>query len=659
MPHRLRFPHETSQQDIRITLRDGVALFARLWRPITDEAVPVLLEYSPERLTDTTVPRDAERHPWYAGHGYASVRVDARGHGNSGGLPDPAGLPGSPATLADTVEVIDWLATRPWCTGRVGMLGIGWGGACALATAALAPEPLAAVVAVCCGDDPYDDSGCYRGGAVLAESLHSTAAARLAAGCLPPDPAHTGDGWRDQWLDRLAAIEPPAHHWLAHQLRDDFWTGTPQSDARAAVLLAGGLHDPARDAVPRLLTTLPPDRVRALLGPWTHQYPDRGLPGPAIGFLQETRRWWDRHLRDIPNEVMDEPPLRVRHDAPDTPGGPPGRWTAVPGWPPPGITPVVYELRGAPVLVDSPQSTGSEAGPYRTADGTTGGDQRADDARSACFEFAVTDTPLEILGTPRVTLRLCLGVPHGLAVARLCDIAPDGTSTPVTWGVLSLAARHGTDRAHAWPPGTTESVTFPLAVTAHTVRPGHRLRLAVSSAYWPWVWPEPDQAGHRLEPEGSWLELPLREAEDTPVALRSPGGEPEHSPTPLIGSAGTLDGEPPTRVLTRDLDSGVWRQETRPGPGGTRVHPDGLEITEEARETRTVQERDPGSARLETTWRIRLHRPALPWDTTVETRSVLSRDGGDFVLWDEAVCRAGAEIVFHRTWEKRIPRLAG
>lgn len=63
-----------------------------MWRPLTDAPVPALLEYPPDRVTDRTAPRDWQLHPWYAGHGYASVRVDAGGHGNSEGVPtDPYG----------------------------------------------------------------------------------------------------------------------------------------------------------------------------------------------------------------------------------------------------------------------------------------------------------------------------------------------------------------------------------------------------------------------------------------------------------------------------------------------------------------------------------------------------------------------------------------
>jgi predicted acyl esterase len=118
---RTSFSHETTHEDLWIPLPDGTRLYARVWRPLTDALVPTLLEYLPGRLTDRTAPRDWQRHPWYAGHGYASVRVDARGYGNSEGVPtDPYGE----IERADGVEVIHWLAAQRWCSGEVGMFGI-------------------------------------------------------------------------------------------------------------------------------------------------------------------------------------------------------------------------------------------------------------------------------------------------------------------------------------------------------------------------------------------------------------------------------------------------------------------------------------------------------------------------------------------------------
>ncbi|MEE1803755.1 CocE/NonD family hydrolase [Streptomyces sp. JV176] len=672
---RTDFPYGTTHEDVRIPLSDGTLLYARVWRPVTDEPVPALLEYLPYRLSDWTAPRDHQRHPWYAGHGYASVRVDVRGHGNSEGLP---GDEYDATELADGVEVIDWLAAQPWCTGKVGMFGISWGGFNALQLAALAPEPLKAIVTVCSSDDRYDNDVHYMGGSVLAVDMHAWAATMLAFVSRPPDPAYVGGAWREMWLRRLDAVEPFLHTWLDHQTRDAYWKHGSVCEEygaiRAAVLAVGGWHDPYRDTVLRLVEHLDPGRVRGLIGPWSHQYPDRGLPpGPAIGFLQETLRWWDQHLKDRDTGVMAEPLLRswISDSHPPATVYPelPGRWVGDRAWPSPNVTPTPYSLRGDPIVVNSPQHTGLDAGRYFPFgnDADLPPDQRDEDAKSACFDFQVAGgtaggEPIEILGRPRVRLRLRSDAPAGQVIARLCDIAPDGSSTLVTRGVLNLSARNGRDRIDPWPEGATEDVTFELNGIGHAFPPGHRIRLAVSSAYWPWIWPQAGAAGFTLDPAGSTLELPVRTRGGTEAGADEGAisFEPPEQAEPLgVSFPATLDEERPERLVVRDVAAGVWRLEVDPRYGGSRFYPDGLEFSEDARETYTIQERDPLSARTLSRWTIRLHRPDLAWDTRVETRSEIRCDADDFIATDEVICRVGEEVVHHRTWEKRIPRTAG
>ncbi|MFB6705249.1 CocE/NonD family hydrolase [Streptomyces sp. NPDC056333] len=661
---RTRFPYDTAHEDVWIPLPDGTRLHARIWRPITDEPVPALLEYLPYRLSDWTAPRDRQRHPWYAGHGYASVRVDARGHGNSEGLPCDTYDATGPA---DGVAVVHWLAGQEWCSGRVGMFGISWGGSVSLRIAALAPEPLKAIVTVCSTDDRYDNDAHYMGGSVLAVGMHARAATTLAFAARPPDPAHVGDGWKAMWLKRLEAVDPPVHTWLAHRTRDAYWAhGSVCEDysaIEAHVLAVGGWHDPYRDTVLRLVSHLDPARVRGLIGPWSHQYPDRGLPpGPSIGFLQETLRWWDQHLKGEETGVMSEPLLRSWISGSHRPATVyetlPGRWVGDTGWPSKNVETVAYALQGGPQTVRSPQQTGLDAGrfvPFGN-DADLPPDQRDEDARSVSFEFPVEDAPLEILGRPRVKLRIRMDVPRGQVIVRLCEVTPDGTSTLVTRGALNLSARHGRDRSDDWTPGATEDVTFELNGIGHAFSPGHRIRLAVSSSYWPWIWPQAGSTGFTLDADGSLLELPVRHRAEEPSITFE---EAEQAEPLLVVLPVTLDEPRPERLVVRDVAKGEWRLEVDPRYGGTRVYPDGLEFTEDGVDAYTIQENDPLSARTRSDRTIRLHRPETAWDVKIETRSEISGDEDDFLTSDEMVCKDGDEIVFHRTWVKRIPRTAG
>ena len=156
--------------DMGIVMPDGCRLSARVWMP-TDAAtnpVPAVLEYIPYRKRDGTIARDEMMHAYVAGHGYACVRVDMRGNGDSDGLMADEY---TDVELQDACDVIAWLAAQPWCTGAVGMMGKSWGGFNCLQTAALRPEALKAVISVCSTVDRFADDVHFKGGCLLGENL--------------------------------------------------------------------------------------------------------------------------------------------------------------------------------------------------------------------------------------------------------------------------------------------------------------------------------------------------------------------------------------------------------------------------------------------------------------------------------------------------------
>ena len=292
--------------------------------------VPAILEYIPYRKNDATVERDAQIHPYFARHGYASVRVDIRGSGDSDGLLRDEYLP---QELDDAVEVLAWLERQPWCSGAVGMIGKSWGGFNSLQVAALGPPQLRAVISVCSTDDRYRDDVHYIGGCVLASDMLSWASTMLAYNARPPDPWVVGDGWREAWLERLSETPRFIDAWLSHQRRDDFWRhGSVCEDYDAIgcpVYMVGGWADAYTDAILRFLAGYRGPR-KGLIGPWPHAYPHDAVPGPAIGFLQECIRWWDHWLRGESTGIMDEPMLRAWMQEPVEPrpfhAVRPGRW---------------------------------------------------------------------------------------------------------------------------------------------------------------------------------------------------------------------------------------------------------------------------------------------------------------------------------------------
>ena len=205
-----------------IPLKDGTALAARMWLPEDAEQkpVPAILEYLPYRKRDGTYERDALTHPYLAGHGYAGVRVDLRGSGESTGLLFDEY---AKQEQDDGVEVIAWLAAQPWCNGSVGMMGISWGGFNGLQIAARRPPALKAIVTICSTDDRYADDAHYMGGTFLTKAGLEWAFFIFGLMCLPPDPALVGDSWRATWLERLQNVPLFQENWLQHQRRDAYW----------------------------------------------------------------------------------------------------------------------------------------------------------------------------------------------------------------------------------------------------------------------------------------------------------------------------------------------------------------------------------------------------------------------------------------------------
>lgn len=222
-----------------ITLSDGRRLSARIWMPdgADRHPVPAILEYLPYRKRDGTAPRDESTYPVFAAAGYAGVRVDISGTGESDGDFDDEY---SPRELSDGEEVIAWIAAQPWCTGAVGMMGISWGGFNSLQIAALDPPALKAVIAIGTTVDRYNDDVHCKNGCLLYSNFWWSSV-MLCYASRPPDPALVGQTWRDLWMHRLntqpleilgrpvvrlrAAIGKPVGH-LAVRLVDVHADGT-------------------------------------------------------------------------------------------------------------------------------------------------------------------------------------------------------------------------------------------------------------------------------------------------------------------------------------------------------------------------------------------------------------------------------------------------
>jgi hypothetical protein len=673
---RSRLPRPVSEiENLFIPLADGTRLAARLWLPQDAEAdpVPAILEYIPYRKRDFMRLRDEPMHYYYAGHGYAAIRVDLRGSGDSDGVLEDEYLP---QEQQDAVEVIAWLAAQPWCDGKVGMTGISWGGFNALQVAALRPAALKAIITLCASDDRYSDDAHYMGGCLLNEN-QIWGTVLFAGNALPPDPLVVGERWRDLWMARLEADRPFPAHWLRHQRRDAYWKqGSACEDfdrIECAVYAIGGWADGYSNAVPRLLEGLAAPR-KGLVGPWSHNFPHNGVPGPAIGYLQEALRWWDYWLKGVDTGIMDEPMLRAWMQDYVTPepfhAERPGRWVAEQRWPSPRIAPRRWHLSGdgglqdtpaeAAILgISSPQTTGLAGAVWCGfgGDGEAPLDQRGDDGRSLTFDSAALDADLEILGAPRVTLSLCSDQPLAMIAVRLNEVAADGSSARVSFGVLNLTHRDSHEHPEPLVPGRQYRVSVEMNATAHRFARGHVIRLALSTSYWPMLWPAPAAVRLELDTGGSELCLPLRPADANDASL------PAFAAPESAGASSTCTGLAPTsftRSVEHDLvgNEVVYRLVDEGGDLGTaavlRFEEIDLELGHSVERQFRIDEQDPLRASSEIVEHLMMRRG--DWEVRVDARSLLQATREHFILhaWLSAV--ENDEEVFSREWQEKIAR---
>lgn len=643
--------------DLGIILSDGCRLSARVWLPedAVSDPVPVILEYLPYRKRDGTTARDALTHPWFAKRGYACVRVDIRGNGDSHGLMDDEY---SPQELSDAVEVVNWLAAQPWCSGNVGMMGISWGGFNGLQVAAMQPGPLKAIITLSSTADRYHDDIHYKGGCLLNENF-GWSSQMWAYSSRPPDPALRSD-WRELWLQRLENEPFLISTWLRHQRRDAYWErGSVCEDysaLKAKVLVIGGWGDGYRNTAPTLVYNVP--GAKGISGPWIHKYPHFAIPEPRIGFLQEALRWWDRWLKMDQNGAENDPAYRhylIDGAAPQRSYAErPGRWLAdqAIGWPTrrldlseKGLGQGGGEIEA---VVSSPQHCGQEGGEYFvfSAGPEMPGDQRPDDAFSACFDTLPMTEDTDITGAPVMSLRLSSDKPWAQIAVRLNHILPDGACTRISYGVLNLTHHKSHADPQALEPGEDLHVTVPLDHCAYRIPKGHRLRIAVSSAYWPMLWPMPQAA--RLTLREGHLELPVR-----PTAV-----EPEWVfPEP--------DAEAPwdVEVLQSDYQSQVVETDYGDGTVTTRIERDngkkrdrqhGLISGGKSREWWTIHPDDPLTARARTHWTEEVERDEVRMRT--ETYAEMWSDAAMFHVKGRVMAYANDELVFEREVQDSIPR---
>ncbi|MDF0601567.1 CocE/NonD family hydrolase [Psychromarinibacter sp. C21-152] len=668
------FPHEiVEEENVFIPVTDGLHLSARIWRPKGSEEAPVpaVLEYIPYRKRFGTAVRDERTHPYLAGHGYACIRLDIRGSGESDGVLTDEYLQ---SELDDGVAALHWIADQPWCDGNIGMMGISWGGFNGLQIAAMQPEPLKAVVTMSSTDDRYSDDIHHMGGCLLGDNL-SWSSVMFSYNTMPPDPALVGDRWRDMWLERLDGSGLWLKTWLQHQRRDAYWRhGSVREDYSAIkvpVYAISGWADGYTNSVFRLMENLDVPR-KGLVGPWGHIYPHFGRPGPAIDFLSELLRWWDRWLKGIDTGIEDDPMICawMQDSAPPNPEYDyrPGRWVGEDDWPAPRVTPQRFVIAEGRTLrpegerpshkegqveldVQSPVTLGLHSGKWCSyANGPDlADDQRSDDGGALVFQTEPLEEDIELLGRPEVELELASDRPVAMVAVRLSDMRPDHQVTRITYGMQNLTHHESREDPEELEPGRFYRVRVPLCYIAQRVPKGHRVRLSVSTVYWPLAWTPPEPVRLTIRTEKSTLTLPCRAAvaEETIPDF----GTPVQSPGPALTTV-----QPPEHewLIRQDLGRRWTELYVTDDRGVMRLDDIGLTVGAHAVESYGARPGDFTSATGETEWIRTLERD--DWRIETRTRTRLTSDRENFYLTAELDAWEGDARVRSLSWNETIPR---
>jgi hypothetical protein len=305
----------------------------------------------------------------------------------------------------------------------------------------------------------------------------------------------------------------------------------------------------------------------------------------------------------------------------------------------------------------SPQTTGVGAGEWCGfgAPGEAPLDQRGDDGCSLTFDSAPLRERMEILGAPVATLEVAADQPVAVIAVRLNDVAPGGASTRVSYGLLNLTHRDSHEHPQPLEPGKRYLIKITLNDVAYAFPPRHKLRLAISTSYWPIAWPAPLAATVSLFTGDSFLDLPVRPSDAGDTALR-----PFEPPERAAAETTELRPAPLKRIFERDRTTNETIYTVSSGRGDldgaklTRIKAIGLEVGHMMLKHFRIGEEDREMAQAEVIQKTWFRRGA--WRTRVETRTRFSSSPHDFVLEAELTAYEDDALFFTRNWTHQIKR---
>ncbi len=537
---------------VPVPMRDGVVLYADVYRPAASGQFPVILQRTPYDKGGA-VGSAAPFALRAAGAGYAVVVQDTRGRWRSEGP-----FNAFPHERSDGYDTCAWLQEQPWSNGRIGMFGASYVGLTQWQSALAGAPGLQAIVPTVTAAD-YHEGWTYQGGAFeLNFNLSWTMtflATNTASRRLEEDPGFLPKV--DELLDRidrmdvefdrmplagdplLSDLAPFYEDWLGNPTHCDFWDNlkidTNYGDIDVAALNVGGWYDIFLGGTIHNYmgmkqggkTEQARKASQLLIGPWEHMTSitispvgdyDPGVRGShlAIDFDGVHLRWYDRWLRDLDNGVDDDPPVKIFVMGANV-------WRQENEWP---LARTRYEdyflssdgnantLNGDGLLSREPDAASRPdnylydplnpvptnggalcCNTYWAAAGSY--DQREVESRHDVLVYTSppVEEPVEVTGPVKVVLYAASSAVDTDFTAKLVDVDPSGYARNLTDGIIRARYRKTTREEHLLNPGDVEAYEIDLWATSNVFLPGHRIRVEISSSNFPRFDRNPNHGG--------------------------------------------------------------------------------------------------------------------------------------------------------------------
>jgi len=652
--------------EAKIKMSDGVFLAADIFWPADankKDRFPILLEYLPYRKNESRS-RNYSLYSYFLEHDYLVVRVDMRGTGNSEGLTIPYEY--SDIELNDGEEVIDWLSKQEWSSGSVGMFGISWGGFNSIQMAMRNPPALKAFVAIMATEYLYQEDVHYMDGIIVAGD--SWMMSNDLYNALPGAPDFKMD---EEWLKNRFNVEPSVYTYMEQQRDGEFWDRASARNKYNLIKVPGyhigGWYDGYRNSLPRMLENVEAP-TKAMIGPWDHDFPHNAALKPQVEWRAEAVRWFDHWMKNIDTGILEEPDfaiyIRDYHPPDDSIENISGFWRWEDSWPIKRIKNQTWYPKKNNSLSKVPGKKGSHFLKNIPSIGLEGGgptmwwgsippDQRPMDENSLVYDSEVLIEPIEILGRPIANLHVSADAKRANWVVRVSDIAPDGQVTQVAGAAFNGTHRNSSREPEDIIPGEKFLLNIELHFTSWIFNEGHRIRVAISNAQWPMLWPSslPVNTSLEIGGESTYINLPIMPS----GKIETPNfKEPRANPT-LRGyevlDAGNITGYAAISSIQNDPDTGE-KFGLATNSGATK-YPWGVERYEEEIEHRTY-DNNPANTTVLGRYKIteELKDRTLDFEQNVE----FSSDEENFYLSFHRWVSVDGQLHKKKVWYKIIPR---